>query len=134
MNLTKSLIAIIALALCAPALLGQTSISADIDTDTTWNNAGSPYEINTGGDFYVLSDATLTIDTTSGNVDVDWLDGATFDFIVTEGATLVIKAASGSVTFGMTSASNIRITSTGRITWLDDTGSTTFTSRSLKKS
>lgn len=47
------------LAMAAPAL-AQTDVTANIDTNTTWDLAGSPYILQ--GDIYVTSGSILTID------------------------------------------------------------------------
>lgn len=117
-------------------LSGATIVNADITTNTTWNAAGSPYQItNNGADLDVYSGATLTIDASAGNVVVEVVgkthpDDWDLDIVIgAAGSTgaLVINASGGTVTFKLKGGDNIRVTSNGSINVTDSTYATTFT-------
>ena len=63
-------IAICLSTLCASSAIGQTVVGGVIDTDTTWDSSGSPYQVTET--IVVTGGATLTIHT---DVDVDFDEG-----------------------------------------------------------
>lgn len=126
MNLLKISLVTACMSL-APALWA-TTISADITTDTTWNNAGSPYVLD-AATIKVRSGATLTIDTSGGNVEVQWNDGGQ-DLQIGNGSGdegfLNLHASSGTIIFRLYSDGNVVINPYGRILTTNSTAVTYF--------
>jgi len=59
-NMTRMLIVAVALVVAVGAAHGQTDVTENISTNTTWDLAGSPYRVH--GAIGVTSSSTLTID------------------------------------------------------------------------
>src|SRR5688500_5108167 len=85
---------------------GATTITGDITTNTTWNNAGSPYTLDpagAAGGTITAKNATLTVDTSGGAVNIHWNEDC--DFKIGDGSSqagsLVIQASSGAVNFNL---------------------------------
>ncbi|MCC6574921.1 MAG: choice-of-anchor D domain-containing protein, partial [Planctomycetes bacterium] len=125
---------VLTLILFTPCVAAATTVTSDITSNTTWNNAGSPYTLNpsgsSGGSIRVRANAILTIDSTGGAVDILWNEDC--DLVIGGGSSpkngdLVIKAASGAITFKIKTGGNIRISNDGIISFSDTTATTTFT-------
>ncbi len=124
MNIIRTILVLACIAL-APAVFA-TTVSSDITTDTTWNNAGSPYQLN-AATIKVRNGATLTIDSSGGNVEIQF-NASGYDFQIGNGSGdvgyLHLDASSGTIKFRLRQNCNVVVNAYGQILSTDSTATT----------